>query len=89
MQPTWSRANDYTETYANMQKSEDPSGANLVTTYDYGSRGELRSVVLPDGSKVVYVHGPDGRRVAPLKYDSLGVLQPGETEKYLWGDLTT
>ena len=52
-----------------------------VTTYDYSSRGELLSVMLPDGRIIEYVHDPLGRRIAK-KVD--GVI----VEKYLWQGLT-
>ena len=52
-----------------------------VTTYDYSSRGELLSVMLPDGRIIEYVHDPLGRRIAK-KLD--GVI----VEKYLWQGLT-
>jgi RHS repeat-associated protein len=55
-------------------------GAN-VTTYDYSSRGELLSVILPDGTVIEYVHDPLGRRIAK-KLDGVTV------EKYLWQGLT-
>ena len=52
-----------------------------VTTYDYFSRGELFSVMLPDSRIIEYVHDPLGRRIAK-KID--GVI----VEKYLWQGLT-
>jgi RHS repeat-associated protein len=52
-----------------------------VTTYDHSSRGELLSVMLPDGRAIEYVHDPLGRRIAK-KID--GVI----VEKYLWQGLT-
>ena len=52
-----------------------------VTTYDYSSRGELLSVMLPDNRIIEYVHDPLGRRIAK-KID--GVI----VEKYLWQGLT-
>ena len=52
-----------------------------VTTYDYSSREELLSVILPDGRAIEYVHDPLGRRIAK-KID--GVI----VEKYLWQGLT-
>lgn len=55
--------------------------ANVTTTYDYSSRGELLGVSLPDGRVVEYVHDPLGRRI-DKKID--GVI----VEKYLWQGLT-
>jgi len=55
--------------------------ATDVTTYDYSSRGELLSVMLPDGRVIEYIHDPLGRRIAK-KVD--GVI----VEKYLWQGLT-
>jgi len=52
-----------------------------VTTYDYSSRGELLSVMIPDGRFIEYVHDPLGRRIAK-KVDGVTV------EKYLWQGLT-
>ncbi|RLB81142.1 MAG: sugar-binding protein, partial [Deltaproteobacteria bacterium] len=52
-----------------------------VTTYNYSMRGELLSVVLPDGRLIEYVHDPLGRRIAK-KVDGTIV------EKYLWKGLT-
>jgi RHS repeat-associated protein len=52
-----------------------------VTTYDYSSRGELLSVMLPDGRIIEYVHDPMGRRIAK---EINGVI----VEKYLWHGLT-
>lgn len=52
-----------------------------VTRYGYSSRGELLSVVLPDGALIEYVHDPLGRRIAK-KVDGIVV------EKYLWQGLT-
>jgi RHS repeat-associated protein len=52
-----------------------------ITSYDYTSRGELQSVVLPDGRIIEYIHDPLGRRIAK-KIDGIIV------EKYLWQGLT-
>jgi RHS repeat-associated protein len=52
-----------------------------VATYDYSSRGELLSVMLPDDRIIEYVHDPLGRRIAK-KIN--GVI----VEKYLWQGLT-
>jgi len=52
-----------------------------VTTYDYSSRGELLSVMLPDGRLIEYVHDPLGRRIAKKVNGTI-------TEKYLWQGLT-
>ncbi len=52
-----------------------------VTTYDYSTRGELLSVILPDSTVIEYVHDPLGRRIAK-KVD--GVI----VEKYLRQGLT-
>ncbi len=52
-----------------------------ITTYDYSSRGELLSVMLPDGRLIEYVHDPLGRRIAKKVN---GVI----VEKYLWQGLT-
>jgi len=53
----------------------------LVTTYDYSSRGELLQVNLPDGRVIEYIHDPLGRRIAKKVN---GII----TEKYLWQGLT-
>jgi RHS repeat-associated protein len=52
-----------------------------ITTYDYSSRGELLSVMLPDGRFIDYIHDPLGRRIAKKVNGTI-------TEKYLWQDLT-
>jgi RHS repeat-associated protein len=52
-----------------------------ITTYDYSSRGELLSVMLPDGNLIEYVHDPLGRRIAKKVNGTI-------TEKYLWQGLT-
>jgi RHS repeat-associated protein len=52
-----------------------------VTIYNYSSRGELKSVNLPDGSLIEYVNDPLGRRIAK-KFNGMVV------EKYLWQGLT-
>ncbi len=51
------------------------------TTYDYSSRGELLSVILPDGTVIENLHDPLGRRIAKKVN---GVI----VEKYLWQGLT-
>lgn len=53
-----------------------------ITGYDYTSRGELRSVDLPDGTAIEYVHDPLGRRIAKKVNGTI-------VEKYLWSGLTT
>jgi RHS repeat-associated protein len=55
--------------------------ATDVTTYDYSSRGELLSVMLPDGRLIEYVYDPLDRRIAKKVNGTI-------TEKYLWQDLT-
>jgi RHS repeat-associated protein len=52
-----------------------------VTQFDYSTRGELKSVTLPEGKIIQYVHDPLGRRIAKKVN---GVV----TEKYLWQGLT-
>ncbi|MBU1340291.1 MAG: hypothetical protein KKE44_08455, partial [Proteobacteria bacterium] len=52
-----------------------------VTTYNYSLRGELLSVVLPEGNQIEYIHDPLGRRIAKK---TNGII----TEKYLWEGLT-
>jgi len=52
-----------------------------VTTYNYSSRGELLSVILPGGSIVEYVHDPLGRRIAKI-------VDGTTVEKHLWQGLT-
>jgi RHS repeat-associated protein len=52
-----------------------------ITQYAYSSRGELLSVILPDGTFIEYVHDPLGRRIAK-KVNGITV------EKYLWQGLT-
>jgi RHS repeat-associated protein len=51
------------------------------TLYFYSSRGELLTVILPEGKRVDYVHDPIGRRIAK-KLNNVVV------EKYLWQGLT-
>jgi RHS repeat-associated protein len=55
-------------------------GTNL-TAYDYSSRGELLSVILPDGTAIEYLHDPLGRRIAKRVN---GVI----VKKYLWHGMT-
>jgi YD repeat-containing protein len=52
-----------------------------VTHYAYSSRGELLSVLLPDGLLIQYRHDPLGRRIAKLVSGTVA-------EKYLWQGLT-
>jgi RHS repeat-associated protein len=52
-----------------------------ISTYDYSSRGELQSIIIPDGRFIAYIHDPLGRRIAK-KIN--GVI----VEKYLWQGLT-
>jgi RHS repeat-associated protein len=52
-----------------------------LTIYDYSSRGELLSVMLPDGRTIEYVQDPLGRRIAKKVNGTI-------TEKYLWQGLT-
>ncbi len=53
-----------------------------TTTYDYGSLGELKEVVLPNGDIITYRHNANNQRVAKLKNGEV-------VEKYLWLNLTT
>ena len=53
-----------------------------TTTYTYGTLGELKSVVKPDGTVIRYYQNADHQRVAK-EIDGTIV------EKYLWEDLTT
>ena len=52
-----------------------------ITTYDYSSRGELQSIMLPDGRFIAYSHDPLGRRIAKK-------INGAIVEKYLWQGLT-
>jgi RHS repeat-associated protein len=52
-----------------------------ITQYSYSSRGELLSVILPDGRTIEYINDPIGRRIAK-KVNGLII------EKYLWQGLT-
>ncbi len=52
-----------------------------ITAYDYSSRGELRSVTLPDTRIIEYVHDPLGRRIAKKINGTI-------VEKYLWQGMT-
>jgi RHS repeat-associated protein len=51
------------------------------TLYSYSARGELLTVILPDGKRIDYVCDPLGRRIAK-KVNGVVV------EKYLWQGLT-
>jgi RHS repeat-associated protein len=51
------------------------------TLYYYSSRGELLTVILPDGKRIDYVCDPLGRRIAKKIYNVV-------VEKYLWQGLT-
>ena len=53
-----------------------------TTHYSYGTLGELRSVVKPDGTVIEYVHNANNQRVAKMVNGTV-------TEKYLWANLTT
>ena len=53
-----------------------------AATFDYSSRGELLSAILPTGDTISYQHDPMGRRVAKRVNGTI-------TEKYLWQDTTT
>jgi RHS repeat-associated protein len=52
-----------------------------VTQFDYSTRGELKSVTLPGGTSIAYVHDPLGRRIAKKINGTI-------VEKYLWQGLT-
>jgi RHS repeat-associated protein len=52
-----------------------------VTQFDYSTRGELKSVTLPGGTSIEYVHDPLGRRIAKKVNGAI-------VEKYLWQGLT-
>jgi RHS repeat-associated protein len=52
-----------------------------VTQFDYSTRGELKSVTLPHGTSIAYVHDPLGRRIAKKVNGAI-------VEKYLWRGLT-
>ena len=51
-----------------------------VTQFDYSTRGELKSITLPYGTLIEYVHDPLGRRIAKK-------LNGAIVEKYLWQGL--
>jgi len=53
-----------------------------AATFDYSSRGELLSAILPDSTVISYDHDPMGRRVAKRINGTI-------TEKYLWQSATT
>jgi len=53
-----------------------------TTHYNYGTMGELGSVVLADSTTIEYVHSANNQRIAKKVN---GVI----TEKYLWADFTT
>jgi len=55
---------------------------NGTTGYEYGIFGELKKVVLPNGTVIEYLHNAKHQRVAKKVN---GVI----VEKYLWLDLTT
>jgi RHS repeat-associated protein len=55
---------------------------NGTTSYEYGIFGELKKVVLPNGTVIEYLHNANHQRIAK-KVNSV------ITEKYLWLDLTT
>ena len=52
-----------------------------TTLYDYSSRGELLSVIMPDGLLIEYLHDPLGRRIAKK-------INGTTIEKYLWLGMT-
>jgi len=52
-----------------------------ITGFNYSSRGELLSLISPDGKVIEYINDPLGRRIAK-KIDSI------ISEKYLWQGLT-
>jgi RHS repeat-associated protein len=54
--------------------------AKGTTTYDYGSRGELKSVTTPTQT-ITYLHNANNQRVAKKVNGTI-------TEKYLWQNLT-
>ena len=53
-----------------------------TTTYTYGTLGELKSVVKPDGTVIRYYQNANNQRVAK---EINGTI----VEKYLWKDMTT
>ena len=57
------------------------SGTN-ISTYQYSSRGELLSAILPGGIVITYDHDPLGRRITKRINGTI-------TEKYLWKDSVT
>jgi RHS repeat-associated protein len=52
-----------------------------TTHYNYSSRGELLSAILPDSTLIEYLHDPAGRRIAKKVNGAI-------TKKYLWQGLT-
>ena len=74
----WTYQYDLDGFFTNKTNSITPSNK---TQYFYSSRGELLTVVLPDGKHIDYVCDPLGRRIAK-KVNGVVV------EKYLWQGLT-
>ena len=74
----WTYQYDLDGFLTNKTNSTNP---NNKTQYFYSSRGELLTVILPDGKRIDYVCDPLGRRTAK-KVNGVVV------EKYLWQGLT-
>ncbi len=68
---------DFTYNAAGFLTARDDAAG--TTTYDYSLSGRLHEVVLPDATRIEYVHDPLGRRVAKKKDGAI-------KEKYLWGN---
>ena len=74
----WAYQYDLDGFLTNKTNSTNPTNR---TQYFYSSRGELLTVILPEGKRIDYVCDPLGRRIAK-KINNVVV------EKYLWQGLT-
>jgi RHS repeat-associated protein len=74
----WSYQYDLDGFLTNKTDSTNPTNK---TQYFYTSRGELLTVILPDGKRIDYVCDPLGRRIAKK-------VNGAVVEKYLWQGLT-
>jgi RHS repeat-associated protein len=74
----WSYQYDLDGFLTNKANSTNPTNR---TQYFYSSRGELLTVILPDGKRIDYAHDPLGRRIAKL-------VNGAVVQKYLWQGMT-